>query len=99
MAASLTGDGEICRPRPRGRSGCVMTAAISISGCARRWMKVGTAKCGVPQKTMRMRSVPMVDTGRTVVEVLRFAQDDTVFEGARPSPLALFLKLFDVARD
>jgi hypothetical protein len=41
----------------------------------------------------------MVDTGRTVVEVLRFAQDDTVFEGARPSPLALFLKLFDFALD
>src|SRR6266436_1077898 len=98
-AASFTGDAEISWPRPRGRSGCVITAAISMSGCARRWMKVGTAKCGVPQKTMRMRSVPIVDSGRIAVEVLRFAQDDTIFEGAKPSPLALFPELFDFALD
>src|SRR4029077_12939451 len=56
MAAFFTGEAEISWPRPRGRSGCVITAAISISGCARRRMNVGTAKCGVPQKRMRMVS-------------------------------------------
>src|SRR6266446_5752345 len=54
MAASFTGAAEISWPRPRGRSGCVITVAISMSGCPRRCMKVGTAKCGVPQKRMRM---------------------------------------------
>src|SRR6266478_3896682 len=53
-AASLTGEKEISPPRPRGRSGCVITPTISKSFCARRCFSMGTANEGVPQKTIRI---------------------------------------------
>src|SRR5256886_17141924 len=53
-AASFTAENETLCPRPRGRSGCVITPTISMSGCARRCLSVGTANEGVPQKTIRI---------------------------------------------
>src|SRR5258707_3149390 len=53
-AASFTAEKEISCPRPRGRSGCVITPTISKSDCARRCLSVGTANEGVPQKTIRI---------------------------------------------
>src|SRR5271157_29375 len=52
-AAFLTGELAVCCPRPRGRSGCVTTPMISKSGCEIRCCREGTAKAGVPQKTIR----------------------------------------------
>src|ERR1035438_1320872 len=48
---SLTGENETCMPRPLGRSGWVIIAAISKSGWVRRCSSVGTANRGVPQNT------------------------------------------------
>src|SRR6266849_6493183 len=98
MAAAFTGDAEISWPRPRGRSGCVITAAISMFDCARRWMKVGTAKCGVPQKRMRMgslRGIGVDDWQLRSFATLRM----TLVGGSASSPLALLLELFDFAPD
>src|SRR6267143_3469305 len=53
-AASFTEEKEISPPRPRGRSGCVITPTISKSFCARRCFSAGTANEGVPQKTIRI---------------------------------------------
>src|SRR5713226_1007858 len=63
-AASLTGEKEISPPRPRGRSGCVITPTISRSDCARRCFSVGTANEGVPQKTIRITNSPRPPGGR-----------------------------------
>src|SRR5215831_19340165 len=52
-AASLTAEIETSCPLPRGRSGCVTTPSIRISGCAISCCREGTANAGVPQKTMR----------------------------------------------
>src|SRR5262245_5704114 len=51
-ASAETGEGPACRPRPRGRSGWLTTAA---TGCrpARSLSSVGTAKSGVPKKASR----------------------------------------------
>src|SRR4029077_4934886 len=54
LATSFTGEKETSCPRPRGRSGCVITPTISKSFCARRCFSVGTANDGVPQKTIRI---------------------------------------------
>src|SRR6266851_457536 len=62
-AATFTGEKETFCPRPRGRSGCVMTPAISKSDCTRRCLSVGTAKEGVPQKTIRIFN-PLPPGGR-----------------------------------
>src|SRR5258708_99682 len=53
-AACFTAEKETSCPRPRGRSGCVITPTISKSDCARRCLSVGTANEGVPQKTIRI---------------------------------------------
>src|SRR5208282_4387381 len=53
VAASFTGELAVSCPRPRGRSGCVTTATTWKSGCAIKCCRDGTAKTGVPQKTIR----------------------------------------------
>src|SRR6478735_6510643 len=53
-AACLTGLGVSFKPRPAGRSGCVMTRGISWPA-ARRASNAIRANSGVPAKTMRMR--------------------------------------------
>ena len=51
------------RPRPAGRSGCVTTAAISWPAASKR-RSDGTAKSGVPMKTMDInRSIPLKPQG------------------------------------
>ena len=52
-ANTFTGDAEISWPRPRGRSGCVTTAAISNRESARSCLRDGRPNAGVPQNTMR----------------------------------------------
>src|SRR5213076_272761 len=63
-AASLTAENETSCPRPRGRSGWVITPTISISGCASRRLSVGTANEGVPQKTIRIINLLRPPGGR-----------------------------------
>src|SRR5580658_10265723 len=46
----LTGDATSSRPRPLGRSGWVTTRWI-LCPAAASFSRVGTANCGVPQKT------------------------------------------------
>ena len=53
-AASFTGGGDGCCPRPRGRSGWVTTASTWCPASTMR-SSVGTAKAGVPKKTRRIR--------------------------------------------
>src|SRR5229473_3107033 len=81
-AAFFTGEEESSRPRPRGRSGWVMTPTILKSGCARRFFRVGIANCGVPQNTMRMahplRRLPLA----LFSELLDFALDEVALEHA-----------------
>src|SRR6266849_341118 len=97
----------MCLPRPRGRSGWVITAEISISGWARRWMKVGTAKCGVPQKRRRMgySGAKLVITRRRSASGFRpclaGAQRCCAPTGTLHMllPLALLAELFDFALD
>src|ERR1700674_1340028 len=79
-AAAYTGEGETTCPRPRGRSGWLMTPTIWKSGCARSRFSVGTANCGVPQDTMRMahplRRLPLA----LFLELLDFAFDEVAFQ-------------------
>src|SRR5579859_1527583 len=79
-AASLTGDEEICWPRPRGRSGCVITATISKSDCERRCWSEGTAKAGVPQK--RRRSGATSSPLALFFQFFDFALDEVALEHA-----------------
>src|SRR5258708_40321837 len=72
-AVSFIGEKESSWPRPLGRSGWVMTAAISKSGWARRCLRVGTAKFGVPQKRRRTGLVLL----EVYVEILRPALRDS----------------------
>ena len=48
------------RTRPAGRSGCVTTETTSKSGAVMSWRRDGTAKSGVPMKTIRLWDVAMV---------------------------------------
>src|ERR1700693_4017100 len=73
MAVSFTGEKQTSWPRPLGRSGWVMTAAISKSGWARRCLRVGTAKFGVPQKSKRKELV----RDEVYVEILRPSAADS----------------------
>src|SRR5579864_1772884 len=50
-AASFTGELAVFLPRPRGRSGCVTTAATWKHESASKARREGTAKAGVPQNT------------------------------------------------
>src|SRR6201987_5130981 len=50
-AASFTGELAVFLPRPRGRSGCVTTAATWKYESASNVRREGTAKAGVPQNT------------------------------------------------
>src|SRR5580704_9794001 len=79
-AAPLTGEFDISCPRPRGRSGCVTTASTLKSGCATRWRKVGSAKAGVPQKTILSDTTGLPLAG--FFEFADFALDHVALEHA-----------------
>src|ERR1700749_308411 len=74
-ATSFTGEKDTSWPRPRGRSGWVMTATIWKSDWAKRCLSVGTAKFGVPQKRRRMVGFVWNYTLRSFVR-LQQTQDD-----------------------
>src|SRR5215469_3881264 len=74
--------GELCRwrPRPRGRSGCVTTPSIWKSGWRTRCSREGTAKAGVPQKTMRSATASLPFAG--FFHFPDFSFDQIAFEQA-----------------
>src|ERR1700730_6407088 len=83
------GEKETCWPRSRGRSGCVITPKTLKSDCARRSLSVGTANCGVPQKSIRI-SFPLRPPGGRLrrlplslfPELLDLALDEIAFQHA-----------------
>src|SRR5581483_1172389 len=78
-AHSFTGDAASCCPRPRGRSGCVTTAATSCPA-ATICSKVGTAKAGMPRKTRRM-APPLIPISGALL-LLDLALHQVAFERA-----------------
>src|SRR5271165_7406477 len=95
-AVCFTGEKEISLPRPLGRSGWVITARISMSFCARRLFKEGTANWGVPQKTRRMLTVQ----GANVWGPRRTESEASLKSGAyKTLPLALLAHFFYFAAD
>src|ERR1700722_14871288 len=81
MASSFTGEIATVRPRPRGRSGWVTTASILKSGWSIKWRKDGTAKSGVPQKTIRSAMPRLPVAGFLQLADLLF--DHVAFEHAQ----------------
>src|SRR6266403_5038298 len=89
-ATFFTAEKETSCPRPRGRSGCVITPTISKSDCARRCLSVGTANKGVPQKTIRIINPPRPPSGRLrhlplalFPELLDFSFDQVALQHAQ----------------
>src|SRR5208337_4734076 len=75
-AASLTGGAVICPPRPLGRSGCETASAISWPAASNA-SRVGTANCGVPQKTS-FTALPLA----RALHLANLAQVQVALEGA-----------------
>src|ERR1051325_8530332 len=86
MGPSLT-----CRPRPRGRSGCVMTPTTVCDECTRR-SSVGTANPGVPKKATRSDISPSTRFARSgrgspfagFLELLDLADDEISRDAPQP---------------
>src|SRR5258706_2157121 len=70
-ADCLTGEETVSRPRPLGRSGCVTTSGI-LNPVSISLSSVGTANCGVPQKT-RLRDKDIEQFCDCVIERLQCA--------------------------
>src|ERR1700733_2513792 len=80
IANSFTGEVAISWPRPRGRSGWVITASTDISPAAASARKAGNANSGVPQKIMRSATAPLPIPG--FLEFSDFAFDEIAFQHA-----------------
>jgi hypothetical protein len=70
-AATFTGGGCSCCPRPFGRSGCVTTATTSPR--RKHASSDGTAKSGVPMKTSRGTRRPYTRSQPAAAQKLRSA--------------------------
>src|ERR1700744_3570486 len=80
-AATFTGDFWISRPRPAGRSGCVTTPSTRNAGSPASATKEGTAKAGVPQKTIRSGGTGRLPLAR-FLHFADFALDQIALEHA-----------------
>src|SRR5215471_8917617 len=78
IAAALTGDGVTFCPRPRGRSGCVTTAATLYRDDASA-VSEGTANAGVPKKTTSM-ALPLAGA----LQLSNATRDHVALQAAQP---------------
>src|SRR5271168_227389 len=77
-AICFTGGASICIPRPLGRSGWVSISAISCPASMSA-SSVGTANCGVPQKT-NFTALPLA----SLLQLADAALDQIALQGTDP---------------
>src|SRR5258706_14060402 len=98
-ADCFTGDETVSRPRPLGRSGCVTTSWI-WNPVSTNLSSVGTANCGVPQKT-RLRDENIEQFCDRVIERLQCAvvTAATITQSQILLPFSRFDQFADFALD
>src|SRR5580704_5784907 len=97
-AACLTGVGAICCSRPTGRSGCETARAIWCPA-ATSAPNVGTANCGVPQKTNlseRAVFVMAVLPGAFALHLANLAEVETALQRAHAEDEQHAVKMVDL---